>query len=134
MAGRILIADDDDDHRAIITALLNSSGYETVGVPDGREALHQLSMSRFDLLVLDLSMPHVDGWTVLRQMRAQKETERVPVITFTANAFASDREKALGAGCNAFLTKPFDLPEFLKVVQRLLSAPTGASRPDPSVI
>ena len=127
MAGRILIAEDDGDQHVIITDFLKSRGYETVAVPNGEEVLERLAVGRFDLLILDLAMPKVDGWTVLRQLRAQPETQGIPVIVLTAHAFAHDREKAFQAGCNEFIAKPFDPYELLQSVQQLLG--TQASGP-----
>jgi CheY-like chemotaxis protein len=134
MDGRILIAEDDYDQRSILADYFNSCGYETLAVKDGQEALHQLAACRFDLLILDLSMPKVDGWAVLSQMRARPETQHLPVIVFSAHAFAHHRERALQSGCNAFLSKPFDPVDLLKEVQRLLGVPADKSTTDSSAI
>ena len=132
MGGRILIAEDDYDLRAILSDFLNSCGYEALAVTNGHDALQQLAAPRrFDLLILDLSMPKVDGWAVLSQTRTRPETQSLPVIIVSAHSFVNDREKAFAAGCNGFIAKPFDPSVLLAEVQRVLNVPTGSSVTNP---
>src|SRR5580765_8134027 len=100
MAKRILIAEDDYDLRSILTYFLSTRGYDVQSAQDGQQALDLMGSHTFDLVVLDMSMPEVDGWAVLRKLRAQSSTQSLPVIAFTAHVFASDAEKAIQAGCN----------------------------------
>ena len=134
MSGRILIAEDDENLCTILTDFFKSHRYEILAVTDGQEALDQLAAGKFDLLILDLAMPKVDGWTVLRQLRARSETQGLPVIALTAHAFARDREKAFQAGCNEFIAKPFDPYELLQRVQHLLGATASGPASDPSAV
>jgi CheY-like chemotaxis protein len=132
MSGRILIAEDDGDLHVILTDFLKSRGYEILAVTDGQAAIDVLATDKFNLLILDLSMPKVDGWTVLRQLRARPETQSLPVLVLTAHAFARDEEHARQAGCNEFLAKPFDPYILLQRVQHLLGEPATGLKSETS--
>jgi CheY-like chemotaxis protein len=121
MGKRILIAEDDKDVGDILTHLLSSREYDIELAADGQEALDKLAVQRFDLLIVDLAMPNVDGWTVIREVRTRKETEKLPTLVLTACAFGADQEKAIQAGCDIFLTKPFEPYQVLQKIEQLLS-------------
>jgi two-component system cell cycle response regulator DivK len=133
MTRRILIAEDDDDLRNILSHILISGGYEIQAVMDGQQALDALEAGRFDLMLIDLAMPKVDGWTVIRQLRMRAETRTTPVIALSAHDFAQDQAAAFKAGCNKFLAKPFDPYLLLEEVQKLLGAYTNNSSSNSTV-
>jgi CheY-like chemotaxis protein len=121
MTRRILIAEDEADLRDILSHLLSHYGYAIELAVDGQEALEKLAATRFDLMVVDLAMPNVDGLTVMRETRARAETQKMPILVLTACAFGPDQEKAIRAGCDVFVTKPFDPYQLLQKIEQLLS-------------
>jgi two-component system cell cycle response regulator DivK len=103
---KILIADDDADNREIAKDALELAGYDVVIAVDGEETLEKIAAERPDVVLLDLSMPKVDGWEVARRVRANPNLPHVPIIAFTAHALVGEELKAKSAGCDDFLTKP----------------------------
>ena len=120
MGQRILIAEDDYDLRVIVSDFLTTSGYSVMAVPNGSDALDVMPALQPQLLILDFSMPKMDGWSVLAQLRARAETQDLPIIAFTAHALSEDQEKARLAGCDGFITKPFNPNDLLNEIRRLL--------------
>lgn len=116
----VLVADDDFDLRTIVTDLLTSSGYAILSASNGEEALEIATAQRPDLVVLDISMPRMDGYTVVKHLRENPETSRMPIIAFTAHALKGDAEKALKAGYDGYIAKPFQPDELLNEIARLL--------------
>jgi two-component system cell cycle response regulator DivK len=100
----VLVVDDDMDARRIYTEYLRSKGWTVTSAADGRKALDKISDLKPDVVVLDLAMPRVDGWTVLKQLRESSWTRQIPIIVVSAVTDA--RDEAYYAGCDAFLTKP----------------------------
>lgn len=121
MPASILIADDYDDTRELLRLMLQAAGYTVREARDGRECVAAAHESLPDLALIDLSMPELDGWGVLRELRADERTRRLPCIAVTAFASDADRWRALGAGFNAYLAKPFRSKELLAVVEPLLT-------------
>jgi two-component system cell cycle response regulator DivK len=121
---RILIAEDDMDLRNIIHDLLESSGFQTVQAANGQEALTLAAREKPDLLVLDLAMPELDGWQVAKILRQAPSTRDLPIIALTAHAMAGDCEKALQAGCDSYLAKPFVLADLVAEIHRLTERPS----------
>jgi len=117
---RILVAEDDMDLRQIIHDLLTANGFEILLAADGREALLLVKQNKPDLLVLDLAMPEVDGWHVAEALRESPSTRKLPILALTAYAMADDCERALRAGCDSYLSKPFVLDDLLVEIHRLL--------------
>lgn len=117
-SGRILIADDDRAIRESLDRALALEGYETVAVADGATALEELRRQPFDLVVLDLMMPNVDGITVCRVLRSEKN--ELPILMLTARTQTSDRVEGLDAGADDYLPKPFALEELLARIRALL--------------
>ena len=113
---RILIADDEPLNREIAQDLLHRAGLATETAEDGLEALVKYSQGMFDLVLLDMQMPEMDGLTAVSEMRRLHDTRNTPIIAFTANAFEEDRKRCLAAGMNAVLIKPFDPPELHALV------------------
>jgi two-component system cell cycle response regulator DivK len=93
---------------------------------DGRQGVEMARAGGYDLILMDMSLPEIDGWEATRQLRAAPETKTVPIIALTAHAMAGDRDKALEAGCNDYDTKPIELPRLLGKIEALLpSAPSA---------
>lgn len=120
MKPTILLADDREASRELLEAVLSAEGFAVVAVADGQEALDWAINSHADLVILDLHMPHRDGFAVLKELRARAEWALVPVLAITASAMAMDRKQALDAGFTEFMAKPINLMEFRRMVGRLL--------------
>ncbi|WP_009631382.1 response regulator transcription factor [Synechocystis sp. PCC 7509] len=116
---RILIAEDETRLAAFIEKGLKKYGFFTAIAPDGTQALNMAQSGDFDLLLLDLGLPTLDGWTVLKQLRSQADNR--PIIIVTAHADEKDRLMALAYGANDYVTKPFKFSELLERVQVHLS-------------
>lgn len=123
MPARILIADDYEDNRELLRLILSTAAYEVLEARDGQECVDVAKSQRPDLIMVDLSMPRLDGWEVFRVLKEDPDTSSIPCVAATAYAL-SDRERALEAGFSAYLTKPFHTAELLEVVSGLLATPT----------
>ncbi|MEA2172872.1 MAG: two-component system, cell cycle response regulator [Blastocatellia bacterium] len=128
MPARIIIADDYADNRELLRLMLSAVGYEIFEAKDGLECLRMAKAQTPDLVLIDLSMPELDGWGVLRELRADERTRAIPCVAFTALA-EMDQERARAKGFDAYIAKPFNGKDLLETVQRLL-APGGATRDD----
>lgn len=118
-AHHILIVDDYEDSRALCTEYFQFMGYRVSCAGDGREALRKAS-DLPDVIVMDLSLPHMDGWEAIRALKADAVTRDIPVIVLTGHALAGLRDRAIAAGCAGFLTKPCLPPDLLEEVRRSL--------------
>ena len=118
---RILLVEDNEMNRDMLSRRLMRKGYEVVMAVDGREGVEMAKQGGYDLILMDMSLPEIDGWEATRQLRAFAETQRTPIIALTAHAMAGDREKALDAGCDDYDTKPIELPRLLSKIEGLLS-------------
>jgi two-component system cell cycle response regulator DivK len=117
---RILLVEDNEASRDGLARHLKRKGYEVLVAIDGREGVAAARSGAPDLILMDMSLPVLDGWEATRQLKAAPETRHVPVIALTAHAMSGDREKALGAGCDDYDTKPIDLQRLLAKIQALL--------------
>lgn len=124
MPARILIADDYGDNRELLRVLLSAPGREVLEARDGSECIRLALAEPPDLILVDLSMPVLDGWAVLRELRADERTRRVPCVAFTAIADLN-HERAVEKGFDAYVSKPFKSKELLETVERLLAKGTG---------
>ncbi|HEX5708364.1 MAG TPA: response regulator [Pyrinomonadaceae bacterium] len=125
MPSEILIADDYDDNRELLRLMLLPEGYRVREARDGRECVAEALASPPDLLLVDLSMPVLDGWGVLAALRAEASTSALPLVAVTAFASEQDRRRTLEAGFDAYLSKPFRTQELLDLVKKLLSERDG---------
>jgi two-component system, OmpR family, copper resistance phosphate regulon response regulator CusR len=116
---RILIVEDESRLAAFVEKGLRRSGFDPTIAEDGEIALNLLAVGNFDLVLLDLGLPMIDGWMVLKQMRQQGQT--MPAIVITAMSDNGDLERAISMGANAFVLKPFKFRELLDCIQRLLA-------------
>jgi two-component system, cell cycle response regulator DivK len=121
---KILLVEDNEMNRDMLSRRLQRKGYEVTMAVDGRQGIEVARAGGFDLILMDMSLPEVDGWEATRQLRAVPETKDVPIIGLTAHAMAGDREKALEAGCNDYDTKPVELPRLLSKIEALIGGTT----------
>lgn len=119
---KILLVEDNEMNRDMLSRRLARKGYEVVLAEDGAAGVAAAARDRPDLVLMDMSLPVLDGWEATRQIKAIPETASIPVIALTAHAMSGDREKALEAGCNDYDTKPIELPRLLDKMEALLPA------------
>jgi CheY-like chemotaxis protein len=117
---KILLVEDNEMNRDMLSRRLIRKGYEVVMALDGRQAVEMAAGENPDLILMDMSLPVIDGWEATRQVKATPATRAIPVIALTAHAMAGDREKAIEAGCDDYDTKPIDLPRLLGKIASLL--------------
>ena len=123
---KILIVEDNEMNRDMLSRRLVKRGYDVDIAVDGEQGLAMARSTPPALILMDMSLPGVDGWEATRQLKTMPETRAVPVIALTAHAMAGDREKAIAAGCDDFDTKPVDLPRLLAKIEALLGRTSGA--------
>lgn len=123
---RILLVEDNEMNRDMLSRRLARKGYEVSIAIDGQQGLAMASRGGFDLVLMDMSLPEMDGWEITRRLRADAPTRSLPVIALTAHAMAGDREKALEAGCSDYDSKPVDFPRLLAKIEALLGGPSPA--------
>jgi CheY-like chemotaxis protein len=118
---KILLVEDNEMNRDMLSRRLEKRGYTVVIAVDGGAGVALAQSDHPDLILMDMSLPVIDGWEASRQLKADAATAAIPIIALTAHAMASDREKALAAGCNDFDTKPVELPRLLGKIEALLN-------------
>ena len=118
---RILLVEDNDMNRDMMSRRLQRKGYEVLMPADGMQAILMAESETPDLILLDMSLPVIDGWEAARRLKASATTSRVPIIALTAHAMAGDREKALAAGCDDYDAKPVDFPQLVAKIDALLA-------------
>ncbi len=118
-APRILLVDDEQPIQTLLSFPLQKDGYEVVAASDGREALARFSEQEFDLVVLDLMLPKMDGLEVCRRLRSQPATSETTIVMLTAHAGEDDEARAAAAGADRYLTKPFSPLDLLRLVDEL---------------
>lgn len=117
----VLLVEDNEDNRDMLSRRLLRKGYEVALAVDGGEGVAQAAALCPDLILMDMSLPVLDGWEATRQIKAAAETSTIPIIALTAHAMSGDREKALAAGCDDYDTKPVELPRLLAKIEALLA-------------
>ncbi len=117
---KILLVEDNEMNRDMLSRRLQKQGYEVVLAVDGEEGVAKAQSDLPALILMDMSLPGVDGWEATRRLKAAPQTQRIPIIALTAHAMTDDRDKALAAGCDDFDTKPVELPRLLSKIQALL--------------
>ncbi len=105
----ILVVEDAPDNQVLVEQVFQDSGYCVICIQEGQAALDWLKTNQPDLILLDLSLPEIDGWEVARQIKACDRTAKIPIIAVTAHAMKGDKETAIAAGCDDYLTKPLDI-------------------------
>jgi len=119
---RILLVEDQEMNRDMLSRRLKKRGYEVSIAVDGAEGVDKARSESPDLILMDMSLPVMDGWEATRTLKADDATRGIPVVALTAHAMSTDREKALEAGCDAYETKPVELPKLLETIEKLLQA------------
>jgi CheY-like chemotaxis protein len=124
---KVLLVEDNEESRDGLSRHLRRKGYEVLLAGDGRQGMAAARAEAPDLVLMDMSLPVLDGWEATRQLKADPQTRHIPVIALTAHAMAGDREKALAAGCDEYDTKPVEFARLYGKIQALLggAAPAG---------
>lgn len=118
---RILVVEDNPDNMVLIADILASLDYMVLKAVDGEQAIAAAEAEKPDLILMDLSLPRLDGWSATRQIKANAALQHIPVIALTAHALIGDRERALAAGCNDYLSKPIDVRALANKLKQHLS-------------
>jgi CheY-like chemotaxis protein len=120
---RILLVEDNEMNRDMLSRRLERRGYQVLIAVDGEQGVAMAQAEVPDLVLMDMSLPGLDGWEATRRLKAAQPTQRIPVIALTAHAMSGDREKAMEAGCDDFDTKPVELTRLLGKIEALLGGP-----------
>ena len=124
---KILLVEDNEMNRDMLSRRLARNGFEVVVAVDGGQAVTMAATEKPDLILMDMSLPVMDGLEATRQVKAAAGTSSIPIIALTANALVEDREKALAAGCDDFDTKPVELPRLLEKIRNKLGGKRSAA-------
>jgi CheY-like chemotaxis protein len=125
---KVLLVEDNEASRDGLSRHLRRKGYAVVLAVDGRQGLDVARAEAPDLILMDMSLPVLDGWEATRQLKAGPHTRGIPVIALTAHAMAGDRERALEAGCDDYETKPIEFPRLLAKIEALLAKKAAPAR------
>jgi two-component system, cell cycle response regulator DivK len=112
MPRKILIVEDNEDNRELAVKVLRNKGFETVTAVDGEEAIEKAVSEKPDLILLDISLPKMDGYEVAKRLKSMEEFKEIPIVAFTAHAMKGDREKVIAAGFEGYISKPINIREF----------------------
>lgn len=118
---KILLIEDNEDNRDMLSRRLERKGFEVIIAVDGVDGLNKVKDTLPDLILMDMSLPVMDGWEATKKLKDNSETQNIPVIALTAHAMSSDREKAMKVGCDDYDTKPVDFQRLLEKISRLTS-------------
>ena len=118
---KILLVEDNEMNRDMLSRRLGRRGYDVVMAVDGRQGVDMAGAEAPDLILLDMSLPVMDGWEAARLLKDDTQTSGIPIIALTAHAMAGDREKAIDAGCDDYDTKPVEMPRLLEKIKSLLN-------------
>jgi two-component system cell cycle response regulator DivK len=119
---RILVVEDNPDNRTLITDLLIALNFQVLEAIDGVQGVEMALQEKPDLILMDLSLPQKDGWEATREIKANSEVAHIPVIALTAHAMLGDRERALEAGCNDYITKPINVMELTSKLKTYITS------------
>lgn len=117
---KVLIVEDNEMNRDMLSRRLTRKGYHVIMAIDGEEGVSMASDESPDLILMDMSLPKIDGWEATRRIKKKEGTRSIPVIALTAHAMSEDREKALEAGCDEFETKPVEFPRLLNKIKTFI--------------
>ena len=125
---KILLVEDNEISRDILLRRLRKAGYDIVCAADGSEALAAAALEHPDLILMDMTLPGMDGWEATKELRRRPETAEIPVIALTAHTLPGDRQRALAAGCDEYESKPVELPQLIEKMEALLTRPSRVRR------
>lgn len=117
---KILHIEDNFENRVLVRRILQANKFEVVEAEDATQALEILKTFQPDLILMDMNMPDIDGYTLTQQLRGYPQFEKTPILAITANVMKGDREKSLGAGCNGYIDKPIDIDKFIDKLNEFL--------------
>jgi CheY-like chemotaxis protein len=117
----ILLVEDNEMNRDMLSRRLARKGYEVIIAEDGERGVALAQSERPDLILMDMSLPVIDGWEATRRIKATDALRSIPIIALTAHAMGTDRDEAIGAGCDDYDTKPIELPRLIEKIERLLA-------------
>lgn len=123
---KILLVEDNEMNRDMLSRRLSRNGFEIAIAVDGQQGVDMAVSEHPDLILMDMSLPVMDGWEATRHVKGNPATQAIPVIALTAHAMAADKDKAMAAGCDDFDTKPVDLPRLLGKIRSLLDGRAAA--------
>jgi CheY-like chemotaxis protein len=121
--GKILLVEDNQMNRDMLSRRLRRKGFEVLLATDGQEGISLARSGSPDLILMDMSLPTMDGWTAARLLKSDSDTRSIPIIALTAHAMRGDRDKALDAGCDEYETKPVNLARLLGKIESLTRSP-----------
>jgi two-component system cell cycle response regulator DivK len=124
--GTILYVEDNPDNRLLVKRILLSEDYSLLEATDATEALSVLRTARPDLILMDINMPDMDGYTLTAKIKSLPGFERVPILAVTANVMRGDKEKTLEAGCDGYIQKPLDIDQLTREIEKFISRRTNA--------
>jgi CheY-like chemotaxis protein len=119
--GKILLVEDNEMNRDMLSRRLTRKGHNVIIAVDGAQGVELALAEQPDIILMDMSLPVLDGWQATRQIKAAKTTQAIPIIALTAHALAGDREKSIEAGCDEYETKPVDFPRLLSKIETFLN-------------
>lgn len=118
---KILLVEDNEDNRDMLSRRLERKGFVVTLAIDGLDGINKAKENMPDLILMDMSLPVMDGWQATKTLKSEPETKNIPVIALTAHAMSSDRDKAIEAGCDDYDTKPVDFKRLLAKIEKLTS-------------
>ncbi|HMD90549.1 MAG TPA: response regulator [Anaerolineaceae bacterium] len=119
-AGSILVIEDNLDNLELVSFLLERGGFQTIKATDGRSGLELARSQQPDLILMDLTIPEIDGWHLAQQLKKDATTTIIPLLAMTAHILPGDRKKALDSGCDGYITKPLDIPNFIPTIEKYI--------------
>jgi len=123
--GTILYVEDNPDNRNLIRRVLNAEGYSVVEAVNAGQAIEKLGVNSIDLILMDINMPDMDGYTLTSKIKAIQKFSKIPIVAVTANVMRGDREKSLEAGCDGYIQKPIDIDTLAQQVERFIIRSTN---------
>jgi two-component system cell cycle response regulator DivK len=123
--GTILYVEDNPDNRSLIRRVLEAENYAVVEAINATQALEKLNNSNIDLVLMDINMPDMDGYTLTAKIKAIDKFSKIPIVAVTANVMRGDREKSLGAGCDGYIQKPIDIDTLSQQIERFIIRSTN---------
>lgn len=123
--GTILYVEDNSDNRSLVRRVLGAEGYSVVDAINATQAIEKLEHGNFDLILMDINMPDMDGYTLTAKIKGMQVFSKIPIIAVTANVMRGDREKSLEAGCDGYIQKPIDIDTIGQQIERFITRSTN---------